>query len=49
MTLDIVMMTIGGRQRTQAEYSDLLSGCGFAMTRAIDNHAGVSIIEAVPA
>jgi hypothetical protein len=49
MTLDIVMMTIGGRQRTQAEYSDLLSRCGFAMTRAIDTHAGVSIIEAVSA
>jgi hypothetical protein len=48
-TLDIVMLTIGGRQRTQAEYSDLLGECGFAMTREIDTHAGVSIIEAVPA
>jgi hypothetical protein len=47
-TLDIVMLTMGGRQRTQREYSDLLSGCGFAMTREIDTRAGVSMIEAVP-
>ncbi|MBA3583578.1 MAG: hypothetical protein H0W36_03445 [Gemmatimonadetes bacterium] len=47
-TLDIVMLAISGRQRTQREYSELLSGCGFAMTREIDTHAGVSIIEAVP-
>jgi hypothetical protein len=47
-TLDLVMLTIGGRQRTQGEYADLLSRCGFAMTREVDTRAGVSIIEAVP-
>jgi hypothetical protein len=47
-TLDMHMMTIGGRQRTQREYADLLAQSGFAMTREIDTHAGVSIIEAVP-
>ena len=47
-TLDIVMLTLGGRQRTQAEYSELLNACGFAMTREIDTRAGVSIIEAIP-
>lgn len=48
LTLDMVMLAIGGRQRTLAEYSNLFSKCGFAMTRAIDTRAGVSIIEAVP-
>jgi hypothetical protein len=47
-TLDMIMLTIGGRQRTLAEYSDLLSRCGFAMTREVDTQAGVSILEAVP-
>ena len=47
-TLDMVMLTLGGRQRTEREYSDLLDACGFSMTRAIDTRAGVSIIEAVP-
>lgn len=45
-TLDIVMLTIGGRQRTLREYSDLLRDSGFAMTREVDTHSGISIIEA---
>ena len=32
-TLDIVMLAIGGRQRTLREYSDLLRDSGFVMTR----------------
>lgn len=45
-TLDIVMLTIGGRQRTLREYSDLLRDSGFTMTGDIDTHSGISIIEA---
>jgi hypothetical protein len=47
-TLDMIMMTIGGRQRTEREYRDLLQHSGFAMARRIDTGAGVSIIEAIP-
>ena len=46
-TLDIVMLTIGGRQRTLREYSDLLHDSHFAMTRDLDTQSGISIIEAV--
>jgi hypothetical protein len=45
-TLDTVMLTIGGRQRTLAEYSELLREADFMMTRDIDTRAGISIIEA---
>jgi hypothetical protein len=45
-TLDLVMLAIGGRQRTLREYSDLLGESGFAVTRDIDTLSGVSIIEA---
>jgi len=45
-TLDIVMLTIGGRQRTLGEYSELLLESGFGMTRDIDTHSGITIIEA---
>jgi len=45
-TLDIVMLTIGGRQRTLREYSELLRESAFVMTRDIDTHSGISIIEA---
>ena len=45
-TLDIVMLTIGGRQRTLEEYAALLGESGFALTREIDTHAGIAVIEA---
>lgn len=45
-TLDIVMLAIGGRQRSLREYSDLLRDSGFAMTREVDTQSGISIIEA---
>ncbi len=45
-TLDVVMLSIGGRQRTLAEYTALLDRCGFSLEREIPTLAGVSIIEA---
>lgn len=47
-TLDMWMLTLGGRQRTQREYAGLLAETGFRFTREIDTGANVSIIEAVP-
>ena len=41
------MLTIGGRQRTLREYSDLVRDAGFTMTREIDTPSGISIIEAI--
>jgi O-methyltransferase domain len=46
-TLDILMLLIGGQQRTLQEYATLLEETGFTLTREIDTHTGVSIIEAV--
>jgi hypothetical protein len=40
------MLTIGGRQRTLREYSDLLHDSGFVIVRDADTHSGISIIEA---
>ena len=48
-TLDIVMLTIVGRQRTLSEYAELLRESGFAMTRELDTQSGISIIEATAA
>lgn len=45
-TLDLVMLAIGGRQRTLEEYSGLLRESGFTMTRDFDTPSGISIIEA---
>lgn len=50
-TLDIHMLTmLGGRQRTLAEYANLMEQAGLRFVREIDTNAGVSILEAeVPA
>ena len=45
-TLDIVMLAIGGKQRTLREYSELVRDAGFAMTRDVATPTGISIIEA---
>lgn len=48
-TLDIVMLALfAGRQRTTAEYRDLLQRGGFALTSEVDTGAGISVFEAVP-
>ena len=45
--LDMIMLTlVGGRQRTQQEYEELLAQAGFVLEREIDTGAGISILEA---
>lgn len=48
--LDIHMLTLlGGRQRTQVEYKDLLTTAGFTFMQEINTGAGISILEATVA
>lgn len=50
MLIDLEMLvTAGGKERTQAEYAALLSQAGFRLTRVIGTPGPVSIVEAVPA
>lgn len=47
---DLIMLTMtGGRERTEAEYEDLLGRAGFRLSRIIPTDSFLSIIEAVPA
>lgn len=46
-TLDIVMLTLlGGKQRSLAEYDELLRKSGYSVAREIPTRAGISILEA---
>jgi hypothetical protein len=38
-----------GRERTEAEYRDLLASAGFRLTRVIATRSGASVVEAVRA
>ena len=47
--LDLVMLTVaGGRERSEAEYADLLAAAGFTLTRVVPTASQASVIEAVP-
>ena len=46
--MDLLMLTIGGRERTEAEFRALLSGADFAITRIL-NTDRTSVIECRPA
>jgi hypothetical protein len=46
--LQMLVMTPGGRERTQAEYQTLLAAVGFELIRIIPTDCPLSIIEAAP-
>ena len=48
--LDLNMLVVlGGRERTEAEYRDLLSAGGFRLDRIVPTPSLASVVEAVPA
>jgi hypothetical protein len=47
--LDVFLMPIGGIERTEAEYADLLDRAGFRLTRVVPTLSPMSVVEAVPA
>jgi C-methyltransferase len=44
-----MMLNLGARERTAAEYRDLLSQAGFRMTRVVETASPLSVVEARPA
>ena len=47
--LDLLMLVYaGGRERTEAQYRDLLTSAGFSMKRIVPTASAISIIEATP-
>jgi SAM-dependent methyltransferase len=44
-----MLVSTGGRERTETEYRRLLDRASFAVTRIVPTLAGLSVIEAVPA
>lgn len=45
--LDLMMLLVDGRERTQADYNRLFTEAGLRLTRIIPTTAGVSVIEGV--
>lgn len=47
LDLEMLVNTPGGRERTEAEFSDILTEAGFRLTRIVPTTAQVSVIETV--
>lgn len=48
--LDMMMLVgLGGQERTEQEYGTLLGQAGFRLTRVVPTESAVSVVEAVPA
>jgi SAM-dependent methyltransferase len=45
--LDLMMLLVGGRERTEVEYRCLFDAAGLKLTRVIPTHSDVSIIEGI--
>lgn len=45
---DLIMLNIGGRERTEGEYRQLLAQAGLALTRIVPTDTPFSVIEAIP-
>jgi O-methyltransferase domain/Dimerisation domain len=44
-----LMILMGGRERTAAQYASLLEKAGFRLNRVLDTASGASLVEALPA
>ena len=49
LDLEMLLMTPGGRERSESEFRAILSAAGFEMMRILPTEAPVSVIEAEPA
>ena len=45
---DLIMLNIGGRERTESEYRRLLAEAGLTLTRIVPTDTPFSVIEAIP-
>jgi SAM-dependent methyltransferase len=47
--MDLMMITYGGKERSEKQYRQLFSDAGFELVRIVPTRAVVSVIEGVPA
>jgi hypothetical protein len=43
-----LMLLVGGRERTESQYAELLGEAGFALNRVVGTSSALSIVEALP-
>jgi hypothetical protein len=49
LDIEMLVMTVGGKERTRAEFADLLASAGLKLNRVVETPTPTCVIEAVPA
>ena len=49
LDIEMLVMTVGGKERTEAEFADLFASSGLRLKRIVPTERPVAVIEAVPA
>ncbi len=49
LDIEMLVMTVGGKERTKEEFADLFASCGLRLNRIVPTARPISVIEAVPA
>ncbi len=49
LDIEMLVMTVGGKERTEAEFAELFASAGFKLNRVVTTPTPTCVIEAVPA
>jgi hypothetical protein len=49
LDIEMLVMTVGGKERTPEEFGELFASCGLRLSRIVPTGRPISVIEAVPA
>jgi len=49
LDIEMLVMTVGGKERTEEEFRDLFASCGLRLNRIVPTERPISVIEAVSA
>jgi len=49
LDIEMLVMTVGGKERTKDEFAELFASCGLRLNRIVPTARPISVIEAVPA
>jgi len=48
LDIEMLVVTVGGKERTKDEFAELLASCGFRLSRIVPTARPIRVIEAVP-
>lgn len=48
LDIEMLLVTVGGKERTKDEFAELLASCGFRLSRIVQTERPICVIEALP-